>query len=201
MQVLVLHSKNEIMYKCILFIAIFLYNTNIYSQNNIDYNHKSINKLLVKINKTEKNELLEIEILPSIIDETNLNGKYFEIKNSDSSSVKYIYIGRVNSCRVGGCSISREIKNNEEHEYFDYFIFYDRLLNVKLVKVFNYQASHGQEITAIGWLKQFIGYNVAEDLIVGKNIDAISGATISVYGITFDVQYKTELLSKVIEKL
>ncbi len=44
---------------------------------------------------------------------------------------------------------------------------------------------------AKGWLKQFTGYDGSDTLEVGKNVDAISGATISVYGITLDVQMKT----------
>ncbi len=55
-------------------------------------------------------------------------------------------------------------------------------------------ATHGQEITARGWLKQFIGYNGSESLKVDKNIDTISGATISVYAITSDIKLITCLL-------
>jgi hypothetical protein len=65
---------------------------------------------------------------------------------------------------------------------------------VELVKIFNYAATHGHEVSAKGWLKQFAGYNGSDTLQVGKNVDAISGATISVYGITLDVQMKTILL-------
>lgn len=69
---------------------------------------------------------------------------------------------------------------------------------VELVKVFNYQATHGQEVSAKGWLKQFIGFDGRKPLTVGKNIDAISGATISAYGITLDVQDKTTLLQELV---
>lgn len=55
-------------------------------------------------------------------------------------------------------------------------------------------ATHGHEVSAKGWLKQFIGYNGNESLQVGKNVDAIIGATISVYGITRDIKEKTVLL-------
>ena len=42
-----------------------------------------------------------------------------------------------------------------------------------------------------GWLNQFIGYDGTKTLRVGKEIDSISGATISAYGITTDIQQKT----------
>ena len=51
-------------------------------------------------------------------------------------------------------------------------------------------------MTAKGWLKQFTGYNGTSQLEVNKNVDAISGATVSVYAITDDVIAKTEILGK-----
>jgi Na+-translocating ferredoxin:NAD+ oxidoreductase RnfG subunit len=100
----------------------------------------------------------------------------------------------VNSCRAGGCSISGNTPANMDSEYFDYYIFFDSAKTVKQVEVFNYQATHGYEITAKGWLKQFTGFSGKDSLVVNKDIDGISGATISVYAITSDVQEKTRML-------
>ena len=65
-----------------------------------------------------------------------------------------------------------------------------------LVRVFNYAATHGQEVSVKRWLDQFAGHDGAEPLRVGKEIDAISGATISVYALVADVQEKTIILKK-----
>ena len=62
------------------------------------------------------------------------------------------------------------------------------------VNVFNYEATHGQEITSKRWLKQFVNFQGENELVAGKNIDAISGATISVNGIVKDLQEKTYIL-------
>jgi Na+-translocating ferredoxin:NAD+ oxidoreductase RnfG subunit len=67
---------------------------------------------------------------------------------------------------------------------------------VKLVRVFNYAATHGQEVAIRKWLDQFSGYDGGKPLRVGKEIDAISGATISVYAIVADVSEKIMLLRK-----
>ncbi|MCF8392078.1 MAG: FMN-binding protein, partial [Bacteroidales bacterium] len=83
-----------------------------------------------------------------------------------------------------------------ESEYFDYFILFDAAKTVELVRVFNYQASHGQEVTAPGWLRQFVGYGGQEGLVVGREIDAISGATISADGITMDLQKRCRDIRK-----
>ncbi len=138
----------------------------------------------------------EVKLSDLDIISNHINGKYFLTNNI--SHYKYIYVGRVNSCRAGGCSISNDIPEDGNSEYFDYYILFDANKTVQTVKVFNYQATHGHETTAKGWLKQFIGYNGSLQLQVNKNIDAISGATISVYAITADVEMKTILMKKIL---
>lgn len=107
-----------------------------------------------------------------------------------------MYVGRVYSCRASGCSISGVASPGEASEFFDYFIVFNADKSVAEVKVHNYEATHGQEITARGWLKQFIGYQGDSELRLGKNIDAIAGATISADGIVNDVSEKTSILKK-----
>ena len=165
-----------------------------FGQPEVEYRNKSLVKTLQKVGIEDMSLLEEIVLPDSITSSNRINGKYFLIKDNIVSQYKYIYVGRVNSCRAGGCSINNKIPLDSNSEYFDYYILFDADKTVQTVKVFNYQATHGQEITAKGWLKQFIGYNGSELLQVDKNIDAISGATISVYAITIDVEMKTEIL-------
>ena len=107
----------------------------------------------------------------------------------------YVYIGRVECCRSGGCDTPKS-DIALASEYFDYLIYFNTTLKVAAVKVYNYQATHGQEVTAKSWLKQFIGFDGTVNLEPGKDIDAISGATISVYAITADIEHKTRVLQK-----
>lgn len=167
------------------------------SQSEIDYKHRSLVKILQKSGVPDIEALTELSLSDSLV-ATRIKGKYFQLDEDAASLFKYIYVGRVNSCRAGGCSISSRVGEDDSSEYFDYFILFDKDKSVKLVKVFNYAASHGQEVTAKGWLRQFVGYNGDKPLQVDKNIDAISGATISVYAITEDVAVKTELLNQVL---
>ncbi|RMD72903.1 MAG: FMN-binding protein, partial [Bacteroidetes bacterium] len=123
-------------------------------------------------------------------------GKFFEVTQPDAA-VRYVYVGRVNSCRAGGCSQPDAPTAEElEHEYFDYFILFDAEVRVRAIRVYNYAASYGYEITAPGWLRQFIGYDGSRELAVGKDVDAITGATVSVYAITADVEAKTHQLKE-----
>lgn len=164
------------------------------SQTDVDYKHKSLLKALKKVGITDMSVITEIVLSDSVNEANPINGKYFLINDTNVSQYKYVYVGRVNSCRAGGCSATNDIPPDSNSEYFDYYILFDTDKTVQAVKVFNYQATHGQEITAKGWLKQFIGHNGSEPLQVDKNIDAISGATISVHAITIDVEMKTEIL-------
>jgi hypothetical protein len=160
-------------------------------QNEIDYQNKRLLSSLKKFGMTGFSQLEEINCNSKI--QPEIQGKFFRNK-SEVGNVKYVFVGRVNSCRAGGCSISGNPTVNAESEYFDYFIFFDSSKTVKLVEVYNYEATHGYEITAKGWLKQFIGLTENDTLVVNKDIDGISGATVSVFAITGDVQVKTRLL-------
>lgn len=184
--------------KAILAPLIVLLLIPVFSQTEIDYGHRSLVKVLRKAEIQDLTSLKEIAIPDTKAIFSSISGKYFEIERENERNFKYIYVGRVNSCRAGGCSISNNSSQAGSAEYFDYFMLFDKNLKVKNVKVFNYQATHGQEITARGWLKQFIGFDGNEKMTVGKNIDAVSGATISVNAITDDITDKTELLKNLL---
>ncbi len=162
--------------------------------NDIDYNNKLIVKTLQKYGNAVVMQELDIRFE---LDEDK--GKFFSLSGNElKNGVNYLYVGRVNSCRSGGCS-SSEKSANIDFEYFDYFILYDYNCSVVQVKVFNYQATKGHEITVGWWLNQFIDYDGSSDLIVGKQIDGISGATVSALSITHDITCNTKLLKKHIQ--
>lgn len=129
---------------------------------------------------------------------TNGQGTYYV--QDLQAAFPYVYVGRVLSCRAGGCAAATSAFQASAPEYFDYFLLFNEKGEVARVKVFNYQATHGQEITVAGWLKQFIGYNGDSALVVGKHIDGISGATISVSALTADVENRTKLLQAYLQE-
>jgi Na+-translocating ferredoxin:NAD+ oxidoreductase RnfG subunit len=169
-----------------------------FGQNEPDLQNKRLISSLKKNNISDYSLLEELRVVNCLENPSEINGRFFKVsKNPENSDVKYVFVGRVNSCRAGGCSISSKTHANLESEYFEYCIFFDSAKTVKQVDVFNYQATHGYEITAKGWLKQFIGFSGKDTLEVNKNIDSISGATISVFAITDDVQQKTKMLKSI----
>jgi len=124
------------------------------------------------------------------------NGFFTEIESASKSEiVGYYYSGRVFTCNNTHCST--EIT---ESEYLDYIIIFNKQASVLMVKVVEYNATHGHAVTAKGWLSQFIGYAGSKSLNVGTNIDAISGATISAEAITYDIERVTRVLANFCKK-
>jgi hypothetical protein len=158
----------------------------------IDYNNRTFVREIESVFKSGADQLQKLDITSNEA-ESELAGQFFMIENSGNKG--YAYVGRVLSCRGGGCSHGQALADAAA-EYFDYFILYDGDAKVLQVRVFNYQATHGHGITSRGWLRQFIGYNGSGKLDPGKNIDAISGATISVKAIASDIEYKTRMLKE-----
>jgi len=169
-------------------------------QPEIDYSHRRLYRALEKECGMPEPKMTELAVPRSLAAGDPVLGKFFAVEDKNYVNQQlFLYIGRVNSCRAGGCSASIDEEVYGDSEYFDYFILFDPGPAVREVIVYNYQATHGQEVSARGWLRQFKGYDGKEALRVGKEVDAISGATISVYGITLDVVDKTRLLKKILD--
>ncbi len=67
---------------------------------------------------------------------------------------------------------------------FDYLVIFNKDLSVRQTKILVYREEYGGEIGSKRWLSQFDGKSGDETLEYQKNIDAISGATISARSMT-----------------
>lgn len=92
---------------------------------------------------------------------------FFTIKN-DSITLGYAFVSKAPS------------KTDE----FDYLVLLDINYVILHTKVLIYREDYGGEIGSKRWLKQFIGKTKNDEFRYGDNIDAISGATISVRSMT-----------------
>jgi len=70
---------------------------------------------------------------------------------------------------------------------FDYLVIFDQDLKVIHSKVLVYREEYGGEIGSKRWLKQFLGKTGTDRVSYESNIDAISGATISVRSMTLSM--------------
>ena len=84
-----------------------------------------------------------------------------------------------------GYVLSTEAKGR--FDYFEYSVYYSEDQVVKGLIVTVYRSTHGAAICQRKWLSQFNGYD-GEELTLGKQIDAISGATFSAESVVQDIQ-------------
>lgn len=107
-----------------------------------------------------------------------LNGHFFKI-NSKGDLLGYIYTSEAPS-----------MKN-----IFDYILVFDIEMNIINSKVLIYREKHGRQIGTKRWLSQFIGLTLDDRPELGKDIDGISGATISATNMTMAVNSALQNLS------
>jgi len=97
---------------------------------------------------------------------------------SSYASVKDVKVSVLKSAEIElgyACFASSKGKN----DYFDYMVIFDEELIIKKVIVLVYRSTYGGEIMSRSWLKQFIGKCKGEAMEIDKDIDSISGATLS----------------------
>ncbi len=82
-------------------------------------------------------------------------------------------------------------------DLFDYSVIYSDILEVISMKILVYRSSHGAGVCSKGWLKQFKGYS-GGTLELGKDIDAISGATFSASSLVKDADRCYHLMAGLI---
>lgn len=183
---MVLTTRQLDMIVKITFLFILFVSLNSFSFNDTRTEQKREKKLnkSVKAIWDESARLIPIS-LP--LKDHGLNKFEAIIQGTDTLGIAFS--GRVFSCRSGGCQINMsddEGIDKGPSEYFDAIIIFDKKNIVKKVEVYNYKATHGQEVSARSWLKQFIDYK-GGSLRYGKDIDALSGATISAENLTNEV--------------
>jgi len=103
-----------------------------------------------------------------------------------------VYLMKKQGSRIGYL-MSTSAKG--KYEYFDYAIAYASDFKVLGLSILVYRSSHGAAISQKGWLSQFKGYS-GEKLTLGKDVDAIAGATISAAALLKDLERTYKLMNQ-----
>jgi len=143
---------------------------------------KKLTKAITKIWKVN-----DFSLQGPVANSCSENGQWFLVVNAEKE-LGNVYVGRVNSCHAGGCSVNDASVKGLSFEYFDYLLFTDTTGKVLWVKIYNYQATQGHEVMSRGWLNQFKGLTAEEDVEYNRDIEALSGATVSAKALTEDIQ-------------
>lgn len=114
------------------------------------------------------------------------NGMFYKVI-LDSITLGLVYSGRIQACGLGGCEQAGRVLPLE-FEYFDLCVAIDTNASILRVDIHNYAATYGHAVCSPAWLKQFVGYRGVQELIPGRNVDAISGATVSVNALCADLE-------------
>jgi hypothetical protein len=70
---------------------------------------------------------------------------------------------------------------------FDYYILFDNKAEILKVEILHYRENWGAEICSPKWLKQFIGIDTENSQAYNNGVDGISGATLSVNSLKYDL--------------
>ncbi len=105
----------------------------------------------------------------------------------DASSVSLPFQGaRVWKAGDGGWYIVDEVVG--KHETITYAVGLNADGTVRRVEILEYRESYGFEVAGEGWLKQFVGKGSDSTVKLGKDIENISGATLSSKHVTDGVK-------------
>jgi hypothetical protein len=154
---------------------------------------KKLNKFVSKIWKGQEVSMTAIELPDSLkSDISQLNS----IHSVNGELLGYACYTTAFGCRVGGCAAPTNNANVQSYETFDYMVVYDPSLKIIKVDIANYGGQYGYEICRAKWLAQFIGGNSGFKL--ERNIDGISGATVSAQFLIDDLNEVGETLTTVL---
>jgi len=143
---------------------------------------KKVNKMIKKVWK-EQAITLEESFL-SDAPEGIPNRAIFSLKDGNSK-VGTLVINNARGCKINGCKSTSG--GDAKYENFWYAIIFDNDLKIKKVRVIDYSSDYGYEICSKNWLKQFNGFTGCDLKYGGREIDSISGATVSGESIVNDI--------------
>jgi len=151
----------------------------------LDLPEKQVRKAITKNLQIDEFELLQVE------SSCFIRGQHYKI-HTDNGIAGSVYVGRTPTCVMTGCynyeQNNLDLNSIKDFEYFDFYAIIDAQQTVQFVSVFDYRATYGIEVSGKGWLKQFIGSTKSSPLDYGKDIDSISGASISAEAFTDEIK-------------
>jgi len=103
----------------------------------------------------------------------------------------------MDSEEIRGYLLSTRAKGR--YDYFDYSVIFSKDLIVRKVIVTVYRSTHGAAICQKNWLSQFEGYQ-GRALELGRDIDAVSGGTLSATSLVGDIHRTYLLLSSLYDE-
>lgn len=153
-------------------------NTGIGGESLYEKNFKRANKTISKLWENQAVDLKKIDIDPAILGSVKQGPLEIYTINTAQPELPLAFL----------CFSQAPSKVDN----FTFLVVYNPDLSIKHVEVLEYRENYGGEISSKRFLKQFQGITGTEEIIIGKDIDGISGATISVKSIVRGVRILNE---------
>lgn len=133
--------------------------------------HSVKDLLLSQFKESEEITFIKVQLTPG-------RGASLKKRLQDNSlSSKYVFNVAKSQGRIDGYSLfDKEIG---QHEPIDLATFFDAQGKITRVEVVAYREAYGDGVRAKRFRRQFVGKDAGSGFTVGKDIDAVSGATIS----------------------
>ena len=112
-----------------------------------------------------------------------------------ASSVYFYQI--INNDKINGYALLDNVYGKSLPITF--LVLFDNAGNIISSQIVKYREQYGGSVKNPQWNEQFIGKNYSSSFEVGKEINSISGATISVNSVTKGIQKLTLLIKEIIE--
>lgn len=109
---------------------------------------------------------------------------------------EYVFYIATSNGQVDGYALFDQERG--QHELIDFATFFDPHGNVTRVEVVAYREPYGEGIRAERFRRQFVGRNADSGFRSGRDIDVISGATLSTRAMSRAVQRATLLLHETV---
>ena len=124
---------------------------------------------------------------------------YSEKKARSRFMFDHVYFWKISESNslVGVAILDNVLGKSLPITYLTCFNMDGQLINAHIVK---YREDYGYEVGNRRWLNQFLGLNASSDYKVGKNIDGISGATISVNSVTRGINRSSIIVEYLLTK-
>lgn len=152
---------------------------------------KRINKRLDKF--FEKEGYNKTPFQPSDSISLKSNSYFYKVENASQTKKATLVIIIANGCRIGGCDV--ELEEGDEFEQFFTYTLFNEEGNLIDIRILDYPSEYGYEVTSRWWLRQF-SKNWGQYFEYSKNIDAISGATVSVKSMIREMNLLQEVIKE-----
>jgi len=125
---------------------------------------------------------------------------YSEKKARSRFMFDHVYFWKIfeSNSLVGVAILDNVLGKSLPITYLTCFNMDGQLINAHIVK---YREDYGYEVGNRRWLNQFLGLIASSDYKVGKNIDGISGATISVNSVTRGINRSAIIVEHLLSEL